>query len=292
MLEDLVLPSRINQHWKFSGMDHIDHCFDKDHFLSYPHAITYNYNSRGFRDQEWPDSIQELENAVWCIGDSFTVGVGSPVEHTWPGCLSKITGRRVINVSMDGASNEWISRTAEKIIQAIRPGHLAIMWSYTHRREHPDFSLNDEMRRLHCSGLQAELLDLAADWKNFVHCKEKVDLLTNSSVQFSVPGFHYDPDAVDIHACWNEIRDKDWPPAPNNLDELNSLPDWLLTELDKSHNCLTGIQQQLTKYMIMSAVQVDRLDIARDGHHFDLITAEWVATRAAQQLGLPTNSKS
>jgi hypothetical protein len=293
ILSSLVLPSRVNQRWKFSAMDHINKCFDKHHFVSYPHEITYHYNSRGFRDQEWPESIEELENAVWCIGDSFTVGLGSSVERTWPVCLSKITGHRVINVSMDGASNEWISRTAEKIIQEIKPRYLAIMWSYTHRREHTDSSLNDEQRRMHFGNqLQAESLDLAADWKNFLHCKEKIDLLTNSSVQFSIPAFHYDPDAVDIHACWDAVRDKDWPPAPNDLNDLNSLPDWILTELDKSHNCLKGIQQQLTKYMIMSPMQVDRLDIARDGHHFDLITAEWVATRAAQHLGLPTNSKN
>jgi hypothetical protein len=250
ILSKLILPSRINQCWKFSGLDHIDLCFDKDHFVSYPYEITYNYNSRGFRDQEWPESIQELQNAIWCIGDSFTVGVGSPVEHTWPGCLSKITGHRVINVSMDGASNEWISRTAEKIIQDIKPRYLTIMWSYTHRRECTDSSLDDERRRRHFSSrLQAELSDSSADWKNFLYCKEKIDLLTNSCVQFLIPSFHHDPY---IHACWNTIRDKDWPPA----------------------------------------IQVDRLDIARDGHHFDLITAEWVATRAADRLGLLTNSKS
>ena len=286
ILPNLVLPSRVNQHWKFSGLDHIDQCLDKKHFLSYPYDITYSYNSRGFRDQEWPGSIQELRDAIWCIGDSFTVGLGSPIEHIWPVRLSKITNRRIINVSMDGASNEWISRIAENIIQIIRPRYLVIMWSYTQRREHTDSCLNDEQRR------SQVVTDSAADWENFLGCKEKIDLLSNSSVQFLVPDFHYDPAAVDINACWQAIQSKNWPPAPKDLDELNSLPDWLLLELDQLHNCLANIQLQLTKYMLTSTIQVDRLDLARDGHHFDLITADWVAARAAQCLNLPTNSKS
>ena len=286
ILPNLILKSRVNKSWKFSGLDHINDCFNKQHFLSYPHDISYEHNSRGFRDQEWPESNQELKNAIWCIGDSFTVGLGSPIAHTWPSRLCKITGRRVINVSMDGASNEWISRITENIIQTIRPRHLVIMWSYTHRREHTDFSLNDEQRR------SQVVTDSAADWENFLDCKEKIDSLSDSSVQFLIPDFHYDPEAVDINACWKAIQDKDWPPAPKDLDELNSLPDWLLLELDKLHNCLGKIQRQLTNYVLTSAIQVDRLDLARDGHHFDLITADWVAAQAARCLNLPTNSKS
>lgn len=286
ILPSLILPSRVNQHWQFSGLDSIKHCRDKKHFRSYPHAITYNYNSRGFRDQEWPQSTKELENAIWCIGDSFTVGLGSPVDHTWPSRLSKITGHRVINVSMDGASNEWISKTAEKIIQEINPRHLTVMWSYTHRRELADFSLNDEQRR------SEVVTDPADNWKNFLDCKEKIDSLSNSSVQFLIPNFHHDQESVDINACWQAIQSSGWPPPPKSLDELNSLPDWLLIEIDQLHHCLYNIRKQLTEYVLPSAIQVDQQDLARDGHHFDLITADWVATRAAQCLNLLINSKS
>jgi hypothetical protein len=169
-------------------LDHINECLDKDHFLSYPHKITYCYNSRGFRDQEWPVSESELKNAIWCVGDSFTVGLGSPLLHTWPSRLAELSNRRTINVSMDGASNEWIARTAQSIVNSICPMHMVIMWSYTHRRELNDVTLNVENRRL-----------------------------------FRI----------------------------QNL--LNFLP-------------------------------VEQQDWARDGHHFDLITAEWVATQAMIQL--------
>ena len=273
ILPDLVLPGRVNQNWQFSGIDCINKCLDNQHFLSYPHQITYNYNSRGFRDQEWPDNVQELRDAIWCIGDSFTVGLGSPLEHSWPFQLSKITGQRVINVSMDGASNEWIARTTEKIIQELEPVKIVIMWSYTHRREHPDSLLNDEERRIHSNKTTA-----AEDWSNFVNCYEKINSISEP-IHFAIPKFHID--LLDINVCWEDIKGPDWPTSPpGNLAELYALPSSILCEIDTLHKCLDKIQQLLSTDVIL----INERDLARDGLHFDLITAEWVATTAAHEL--------
>lgn len=286
ILLDLILPSRINQHWQFSGMDHIDFCLDKSHFLSYTHNIEYQYNSRGFRDQEWPDNAQELRDAIWCIGDSFTVGIGSPITHTWPFQLSKITNRRVINVSMDGASNEWIARTTEKVVQAIDPTQIVIMWSYIHRREHSDTSIIDEHRRMHNSNCTEH-----DDWINFLDCKKRVDLITNS-VQFAIPFFCPSQQTLLselIANDWESMRGANWPVhPPSTVAELDSLPAWILHELDNLHGQLASFRHKLlqaSQYSLPATLtQVKSKDLARDGHHFDLITAEWVATQAKDRL--------
>jgi len=134
MLPNFILPSRANQQWEYSGIDSLEKCLDKTHFARYPHKVTYNYNSRGFRDQEWP-SDHELQQAIWCIGDSFTVGIGGPPEHAWPYLLEQHTGQRTINVSMDGASNNWIARHAVDVLTVVKPDVMIIHWSYLHRRE-------------------------------------------------------------------------------------------------------------------------------------------------------------
>jgi len=284
ILPDIILPSRVNQTWQFSGMDHIDTCHDKNHFLSYPHSITYKYNSRGFRDQEWPDTMQELRNAIWCIGDSFTVGLGSPLEHTWAFRLSEIANRRTINVSMDGASNEWIARTVENIVRVVKPAQLVIMWSYTHRRESIKPSLNDELRRMYSSNCTDH-----EDWENFLDCKKRVDSITNS-VQFVVPCFRYDQPMI-RQSWWESIRGADWPVnPPTTPQELNSLPDWILHELKHLHGTLDEYKdilarQQLYAPLPATVITVESLDLARDGHHFDLITADWVAAQALSRLG-------
>ena len=121
ILPDFILPSRQHQICTESGIDSLEQCLDKKHFKLYPHQIEYRYNSRGFRDAEWPEDINDLKNATWCIGDSFTVGIGSPLKHTWPYILQQQTGCRVINISMDGASNEWMARKCSTLLKIINP---------------------------------------------------------------------------------------------------------------------------------------------------------------------------
>jgi hypothetical protein len=284
ILPELILPSRINQHWEFSGIDHINRCLDKKHFLSYPHNITYSYNSRGFRDQEWPDTIQELRDAIWCIGDSFTVGLGSPIEHTWPSRLSKITDRPIINVSMDGASNEWIARITENIVQTIASSQLVIMWSYTHRRENIDPLLSDEFRRIYSSNCTDH-----EDWENFLDCKKRVDQIANS-VQFAIPFFCPKQPLLSIADGWELMRGPDWPAnSPSTVEELDSLPDWILRELNELHGNLNDLRDNLATQQSQlllpdTVIQVESQDLARDGHHFDLITADWVASQAKTRL--------
>ena len=125
ILSDFILPTRKNQIWSESGMDSRQLCLDQKHFDSYPYAIEYRYNSRGFRDDEWPSSMEELKKCIWCFGDSFTVGVGSPLSHTWVNILQNKSVLRCINISMDGASNDWIARKVVKVLEEIQPETLS-----------------------------------------------------------------------------------------------------------------------------------------------------------------------
>lgn len=149
ILADLILIGRRNQQLYCTGLDNLDRSPDPDYYKNYPWPVVYEFNSRGFRDSEWPESLDDLKNCIWCIGDSFTVGVGVPYQHTWPQLLSKATGCRTINVSMDGASNNWIARRAQQILNIVDPKHMVIHWSFLHRREINNPALLDEQRRLY-----------------------------------------------------------------------------------------------------------------------------------------------
>lgn len=146
ILESLQLPELKNFTCNETGIDSLQNCRDKKHFKNFPHDVNYLYNDRGFRDDVWPNSL--LEEAIWCVGDSFTVGLGSPFQHTWPQVLQQKTNRKTITVAMDGASNQWINRKVKTILKEVKPKNIVIMWSYTHRRELPDESLTDMQRRV------------------------------------------------------------------------------------------------------------------------------------------------
>jgi hypothetical protein len=275
ILKNLFLPHTANRQSTTSGMDSLDKCFNKQHFLNYPHAVEYQYNSRGFRDTEWPDSLEELQDAIWCIGDSFTVGIGSPYEFTWSQVLTKATGRRCINVSMDGASNTWIKRRACQIIEEIKPSNMVLLWSYFHRRENSDTSLPDEKRRMH--------LDLAdcSDYdnlKNFIDCysstKQCASTTTNvvhGIIPNAVPGHSMDQ-------CWKDIKSPAWPDKfPTTQLEFEQLPDHIKKETKEAftnEEMITWFTQN-DFWKHNQLIELCNLDYARDYHHFDRITSEF-----------------
>lgn len=278
ILPDLQLPSRVNQCWIYSGIDSPRLCMNKKHFESYPHSVEYVYNSRGFRDQEWPSTLDELKNSVWCVGDSFTVGIGAPAAHAWPARLKQIIHRSVINVSMDGASNNWIARITKKIIAEIDPEHIVIMWSFVSRRESDDLTLDDEQRRQHVDS-KYNFVNPNGDWENFLHCQQQVKH-RSTEIQFAIPGFDLGRN-INLYESWKNIAGPDWPPVPESLTELYALPEWILQELQDTRGIsLQSMIQELSR----TVQRVNQLDFARDGFHFDLITADWVAARVADRL--------
>lgn len=273
LMPELVLPSLVNLHRQFHGMDCLMRCRDRNYFKNFPYPIEYRFNSRGFRGPEWPDSMSDLQNAIWCLGDSYTTGIGSPLSHTWPDRLGSKINKTVINVSLAGCSNEWLADTAELIAATVNPRHMVIMWSLTRRRQNPDTSLSPEDRRLSYSNSQVD-----QDYENFLHCKKRVDSVT-TAVQFAIPEFH--AGIAHLTRLWNDIRGPDWPEEPPTfMEELHRLPPLILAEIKDAHQCYDRIRQIIEPIVI----HTPRLDLSRDGYHFGLITAEWVASHAADRL--------
>jgi hypothetical protein len=114
-----------------SGPDCLKLCLNKTHFKNYSKKITYQYNSNGFRDKEWPTNLSDV---IWCLGDSFTVGLGQPIKETWPSLLEKKSKKRCLNLGEDGCSNDTICLRAQEICKLYNPKLIIIMWSYFHRR--------------------------------------------------------------------------------------------------------------------------------------------------------------
>lgn len=262
VLSNLVLPSRVNQCWQYSGIDSPEECLDKEFFFKYPHKISYQYNSRGFRDAEWPDTVVKLQNSIWCLGDSFTVGLGSPIEHIWPQVLQQQTGCRTINVSMDGASNDWIARKACNILQEVQPKTMILQWSYLHRRESPNQNLTDEMRRIF-----AEDLDFSANLNNFLKCIDSVEQNKSGCqvIHSVIPNTGL---VINLRDIWNQVKGPSWPESLPS--DYATIPDWIHNELKTAHKLDFKMLALAEK-----AIQVKQTDRARDSHHYDLKTSQW-----------------
>lgn len=193
ILPDLVLPSYANRLVSTEGCDSIfSRIKDKRRWLNWP-AFEYRYNSRGFRDQEWP---KNLESSIWCLGDSFTVGLGSSVQDTWPYILGQRLLSRTINVSMNGASNDWISRRTLDIIKTVAPKTIVVHWSYIHRRELDQASLSDEQRRIwHKDETERLNNSQEINLANFIENVSKVEQGKNQTqiIHSFVPAYSKEP---------------------------------------------------------------------------------------------------
>jgi len=232
ILNELFLSHHSDEFCLQTGIDTKELCADKSHFLNYKKQIHYCYNSRGFRDDEWPDDLNQIYDNAWCIGDSFTVGLGQPQEETWPYLVKNNIPELVFNVSLNGASNDWIARKTNYVIGYAKPKYIFIQWSYLHRREHPDSSVCDEDRRLHYTHLS--ISDTAKDQRDFDNFIKNLNSIKH--------------DAIIVHSF-----------VPGFADNAK-LKFQIYGELD---------QRKLLYFPV-----VDPLDKARDGHHYDVLTAQ------------------
>ena len=290
ILPKILINSKINLRAKFSGIDSYPHCLDKKHFKSFPNEVDYLYNSRGFRDREWPNSLDELKESIWCIGDSFTVGIGSPIDHTWVRQLELKTKKRCINIGSDGASNFWIARQATDILTTINPKIIIIHWSYSQRIE--EFVNNSYVQKHY----DLTKLDNNLLVENFISCYNNVEenksltTVIHSFIPFWHPLKFLDKE-------WDKLRGPLWPAsAPKNLVDYLSLPNWILEEL----NSCNFTTEKVESYFLLKCILNDHrsienfepLDYARDGHHYDIKTADYFSNLLIDKLRSISSEKA
>jgi hypothetical protein len=181
---------------------------------------------------------------------------------------------------MDGASNNWIARCVNFIQKEIDPKNIIVMWSYVHRREHENQNLNSEQRRLYFD--KSNNLE---DLRNLESC---MAMITHSKIiQLTIPG--YTP-TEDYQPVWQNIRGESWPDLlPGTLNELLALPKFVQSELKEKFKLWTDLQHSIELRLLQSKlennfIKVNQLDLARDAHHFDLITSQWVVDQIMPRL--------
>ena len=286
ILPDIILHSRVNKRWSESGIDSLAKCSDKQHFRNFTqhHDVNYVYNSRGFRDDEWPTTIKELKKCIWCFGDSFTVGLGSALSNTWVNILQQQSGIRCINISMDGASNKWISRKIQDVIRTIAPTNIVVQWSYFHRDEMSNANLSDEDRKMHCSANEETVIE------EFLRFKSHVASLPPCVVHTFIPrasvvdAFYY-IDITTMERSWDNIRDESWGNMPRTVPQLFMLSPAIRTELANLADDGINEYKRLKHYVYFPSILqriikcdapikiIQQIDIARDSHHYDVLTA-------------------
>lgn len=95
--------------------------------------ITYQYNSHGFRCEDFDDRPCGL-----ALGCSFTHGVGLPITATWPYMLSQLCGIHVWNLGSGGAAIDTVFRIFDYYITKLKPKFVCVLTPPLERLEYCD----------------------------------------------------------------------------------------------------------------------------------------------------------
>jgi hypothetical protein len=82
-----------------------------------PRAITYQFNSEGFRCDEFEPGAP----CMIALGCSYTVGIGLPLKDIWPVLVGKALGLKVYNLGWGGCSADTCYRMARYWIPTLKP---------------------------------------------------------------------------------------------------------------------------------------------------------------------------
>tara|TARA_Y100001937_G_scaffold122040_1_gene181767 strand:+ start:644 stop:1348 length:705 start_codon:yes stop_codon:yes gene_type:complete len=105
----------------------------KDQWTTYKiQNFDYKFNSWGFRGPEYKDYLGNKVNI--CLGDSYTVNIGGPIEHSWASQLSKKFDIPTLNLGVSGAGNDTIKLIYENACKIFDVQNTFVMYSHLHRR--------------------------------------------------------------------------------------------------------------------------------------------------------------
>jgi hypothetical protein len=87
-----------------------------------PTAITYQFNSHGFRSKEFDDSP-----GIIALGCSFTAGIGLPQNSIWPELVGQQLGLSVWNLGIGGASMDTCFRNLYHYVDKLNAEYVLLL---------------------------------------------------------------------------------------------------------------------------------------------------------------------
>ena len=243
-----------------SGIDHPNKSgrTSKD-WHAYPvQDFNYQFNSWGFRGPEYTQYIGKPVNI--CLGDSFTVNLGGPIEHSWCSQLALHFDVTTLNLGMDGAGNDAIRLVYNRACEIFDVQNTFVMYSHLHRR-------------LVDNKFEQEVLDDIENFNYFLEHRilnvfecalpswnctdEEQKFLSKLEIYFfDMPFYFFDNQEIDRKLIdkesYNNLRGNNWPTLEQFAQGAEPHPDMLTKEFGQFISSL-----MYKKYK------------NRDGHHMN-----------------------
>jgi hypothetical protein len=130
------------------GIDNPDQCWlGQDYWHNHPvQDFDYKFNSWGCRGVDYEQFLKEKtdQKVNICIGDSYTLNLGGPQEHSWPHLLEQRSGIPSINLANDGMSSYYFQELIKKTKDLVNANNVFILYNVLDESE--TFAPSDDLR--------------------------------------------------------------------------------------------------------------------------------------------------
>ena len=225
-----------NYHKKFSEMDTPGNnilAMSVEDFHDYPiQDFDYQFNSWGFRGPEYKQYISNPVNI--CLGDSFTVNIGGPIEHSWCSKLAEHFDIPTINLGMDGAGNDAIKLVYNRARKLFNVQNIFVIYSYLHRRivdnKFIHFETNTNNTENFNYFLEQRIPDaIECALPGWTWSTDEKKFLSDKGIYFLDVPYFSDHQTIDrrliVKESYNILRGPDWPTLKEFVNGADPHPD-------------------------------------------------------------------
>jgi hypothetical protein len=182
---------------------------------------------------------------------------------------------------MDGASNNWIAKKAINILQKIKPQHMVLHWSYDNRRE----STPEEFIKLNWKKFYQVIKDTS--WPSCTTVSDINQLPT--AIKQEILNWPDWPSEEDLRIyCYPEDSDNDnlinAINCINQVEQASGTTQIIHSFIPEFSLKSQQIQQNLNQQHINYIPPFSKLDLARDGHHYDIKTSQVFVNQIIAQI--------
>jgi hypothetical protein len=158
--------------------------FIKNPFQNYTeHSIIYNFNSQGFRTQEF--ELNSHKKNILFLGCSHTLGVGLRDSEVWVHKVSQLFDRseyNCYNLGIGGSGADTVARLLTNSIDYIHPSIVFILWptmlridQYLQFQDKKSHKIISRVLNFKMVDQPKDILDLFSDFQCYnLMCKNKL----------------------------------------------------------------------------------------------------------------------
>ena len=183
-MHKIIIPRYANLSCSELGHDSPTHAGQK-FFMHAP--VQYQFNANGFRTHNF---ARLDSDCVLVVSDSYTLGMGENINCCYTTIIEQQLGWPVFNISLNGASNDWIARRTKDMLDIVQPRAIVIHYTFSHRREFYNTTWHDDERTL-CEPVHTSTENFDNWQQNF----NKIAVLARSTplIHSFIPNWHDAP---------------------------------------------------------------------------------------------------